>query len=65
MVLGWTWAYASSFVLKEWVPGWKFNFPLSSVFLGLGVSFVLGLIFGLFPAVKASKKSPIEAMRYE
>ena len=44
---------------------WKFYFPLSAVFLGLGVATTVGLIFGLYPASQAAKKSPIEALRYE
>lgn len=44
---------------------WTFFFPISAVLLGLGVATVVGLVFGLYPANKASKKSPIEALRYE
>ena len=44
---------------------WKFSFPVSAVFLGLGVSGFVGLIFGIYPARKAAEKSPIEALRYE
>jgi putative ABC transport system permease protein len=44
---------------------WVFSFPVSAAFLGVGVSMIVGLVFGLYPAHKASKKSPIEALRYE
>jgi putative ABC transport system permease protein len=44
---------------------WKFVLPLSAIFLGLGVSSAIGLIFGIYPARQASHKSPIEALRYE
>ncbi len=44
---------------------WTFSFPVSAAFLGIGVSGAIGLIFGLYPARKAAKKSPIEALRYE
>ncbi len=44
---------------------WAFNFPISAVILGLGVASLIGLIFGLYPARRASQKSPIEALRYE
>lgn len=44
---------------------WRFFFPMSAVFLGVGVAGAIGLVFGLYPANEAAKKSPIEALRYE
>ena len=44
---------------------WKFIFPISAALLGLGVSAGVGLVFGLYPARQAAKKSPMEALRYE
>ena len=38
--------------------------PIQGVLLGIGFSFVIGIISGLYPALKASKIDPIKAIYY-
>ena len=45
--------------------GWVFAFPLSAVLLGLAVSGISGIAFGIYPARQAGRKNPIDALRYE
>ncbi|MBX2887050.1 MAG: ABC transporter permease [Ferruginibacter sp.] len=42
-----------------------FVLPWNWIFAGIGVCTVVGLVAGLYPAVKASKLDPIVALRYE
>lgn len=44
---------------------WAFIISPVAVFLAVFVSTMTGIIFGLFPAIKASKLNPIDALRYE
>jgi putative ABC transport system permease protein len=45
--------------------GLSFVISFSSIFLAFGVSVVIGILFGWYPAHKAAEMQPIEALRYE
>jgi putative ABC transport system permease protein len=52
-------------VLAYFVPNLPAIPPAWAVFSGLGVSTGVGIVFGLWPAVKAARLDPVESLRYE
>ncbi|HQG58492.1 MAG TPA: ABC transporter permease [bacterium] len=58
LLLGWVTTIAIRPLIKAVIPVW-------AIPLALGFSLAVGIIFGTYPAVNASKKDPIEALRYE
>jgi len=64
-VIGIVLAVITSWILIEFVPSLPASIPMWAVVTGFTVSLSVGLIFGVFPAVKASRLDPIESLRYE
>lgn len=58
-------SYLAALVMRHLGYDWAFVVSITSVVLAVGVSILTGVVFGLFPAIKAARLNPIEALRYE
>ncbi len=53
------------YALPSLKPDWETSLTIEPTFVAFSFSFLVGIFFGFYPAVKASKLNPIEALRYE
>ncbi len=57
-------AWFSAIAVRRFTPV-PMELPASSIFLGVGLSAIVGMFFGIYPARRAAQLDPIEALRFE
>ncbi|HLN18890.1 MAG TPA: FtsX-like permease family protein, partial [Patescibacteria group bacterium] len=65
IVLGIIVSYLAAIVMQSLKYTWPFIVSGQSIIVAVAVSLAIGILFGMYPARKASKISPMEALRYE
>ncbi len=58
-------SYLISIIIVKLGYNWQFTLSFQSMLLATGIAVLIGTVFGMYPAKKAGKVSPMEALRYE
>jgi ABC-type antimicrobial peptide transport system permease subunit len=65
IIMGVLISFIASVVINYLGYTWEFIISFASIVVATAVAVLIGVLFGLYPAMKASKISPMEALRYE
>lgn len=65
IIIGVAVSFLASVIINALEYSWAFIITWQSILLAVTVTIAIGLIFGMYPARRASRVSPMEALRYE
>jgi len=65
IIIGIVFSFLAAVVIRALGYNWELIITWQSIFLATTVTIAIGLVFGMYPARKASRVSPMEALRYE
>ena len=64
-VVGIGFGWIAAYFFSQHFGNWPFVISTISIFIAFGFALFIGIFFGLYPAMKAAKMNPVDALRYE